>query len=190
VAFLVYGCIADRETSLGSKDMWKRYHAFFGAMFHDLPEVLTRDIISPVKGIDGGIIGGIVNEIEKEWFKKTFEPILPKRLYHELSFFALEEFKMKKWPPNNWPTYLQDLDKGRVGTRHPGPVVESCDKFAGFMEAFFSVSFGISSPNLLSALFPNKEGLEKRKELNSRVPQFRGLYEEYTKIIQKKGITG
>lgn len=186
VAFLAYGCITDSETELGSKDMWKRYHAFFGAMFHDLPEVLTRDIISPVKGIEGGIIGDIVSVIEEEWFTKTFEPILPKRLYYELRFFALEEFQQKKWPPDNWPTYLQSLDEGRVDTDHPGPVIESCDKFAAFMEAFFSFSFGIKSKNLHSALRPNKQGLKKRSELNKNVPAFRALYKEYTQLLREQ----
>ncbi|MGZ7169402.1 MAG: HD domain-containing protein [Halobacteriota archaeon] len=27
----------------------RRFHNFFGGLFHDLPEALTRDIISPVK---------------------------------------------------------------------------------------------------------------------------------------------
>jgi putative hydrolase of HD superfamily len=166
--------------------MWERYHAFFGAVFHDLPEVLTRDIISPVKAIDGGAIGEIVCEIEREWFEKTFRPMLPKRLYHELRFLALDEFQTKKWPPSEWPPYLPHLDKNRSESIHPGPLVEACDKFAGFMEAYYSFTFGVTSPNLRAAIYPSEETLKKRNKMNAEIYDFGLLYKHFTERLDNE----
>ena len=184
VGYLAYACVAKEQTQLNSAEMWERYHAFFGALFHDLPEVLTRDIISPVKAIDGGAIGDIVSEIEREWFEKTFRPMLPKRLYHELRFLALDEFKPKNWPPMDWPSYLPHLDEHRHGTRHPGPVIEACDKFAGFMEAYYSFTFGVTSPNLRVAIYPSPDVRAKRDKMNLEVYNFGELYDYFTNDIK------
>ncbi len=183
VGYLAYACMAKGRADVNSPEMWTRYHAFFGAVFHDLPEVLTRDIISPVKAIDGGAIGEIVSEIEQEWFERTFRPMLPKRLYHELRFLALDEFAQKKWPPTDWPTYLQHLDKNRDGAIHPGHVVEACDKFAGFMEAYYSFTFGVTSPNIRVAIYPSKEVQAKRDKMNAEAYDFGKLYETFTKAL-------
>jgi len=181
VAYLAYAAMAKDAVEFNSINSWERYHVFFGAIFHDLPEVLTRDVISPVKSIDGGIIGDIVNEIEREWFKKTFSPMLPKRLYYELNFLALDEFKEKVWPPKEWPSYLPLLDVGRENSKHHGSVIEACDKFAGFMEAYYSFTFGVTSPNLRVAIDPPEVVLSRRKELNAVVPELEGLYDYFTK---------
>lgn len=181
VAYLTYACIAGAgPADVDSEDMWKRYQAFFGAMFHDLPEVLTRDVISPVKAIDHGTIGDIVREIEREWFAKIFDPLLPKRLYYELRFFALEEFASKSWPLEEWPQYLQHIDANREGTEHLGPVIEACDEFAAFMEAYYSWSFGVRSDNLHAALYPSAASKARRDDMNANAYDFSVLYELFT----------
>lgn len=184
VGYLTYACIAaDGPAAVDSPDMWKRYQGFFGAVFHDLPEVLTRDVISPVKDIDEGAVGEIVGEIEREWFVKIFDPLLPKRLYFELRFFALDEFESKTWPSAEWPSYLQSLDQNRDGASHPGPIIEACDKFAAFMEAYYSWSFGVRSENLRTALYPSETGQQKRDAMNANAFDFSGLYSHFTGLL-------
>jgi len=109
--------------------------------------------------------------------------MLPKRLYYELRFLALDEFEPKDWPPVEWPSYLPHLDKGRNGTKHPGPVIEACDKFAGFMEAYYSFTFGVTSPNLRSAIYPSTEGRAKRDKMNAEVYDFGELYDYFTGLL-------
>jgi putative hydrolase of HD superfamily len=52
---------------------------FYGALFHDLPEALTRDIISPVKGIDNSL-KELISDIEQELIENMIYPILPKKM--------------------------------------------------------------------------------------------------------------
>lgn len=165
VGYLSYLQLAREETAYDSIDMWQRYHAFFGALFHDLPEVLTRDIISPTKtGVPG--LDDVIAEIEGKWFEDMFMPMLPKRLYHELRFFAIGEFDEKKWPPADWPSYLEETNPSRTHTLHPGGIIKACDKFAGFMEAYYSCSFGVFSNDLFDAIEP--ENTSPRAELNKK----------------------
>lgn len=150
VAYLSYACIADSNGSHDGPHGWRRYHAFFGGLFHDLPEVFTRDVVSPVK--HGAKIDGILKKVERSWFQRRLEPMLPDWLYHELSFFALDEFSDKTWPPSDWPDHLECHDSARKGTAHPGSIIEVCDEFVGFMEAFKSIQFGVSSDELEAAV--------------------------------------
>lgn len=179
VGYLTYGCIADGTVECQTREMWHRYQGFFGAVFHDLSEVLTRDIISPVKDMDDGVIGQIVKEIERDWFEKLFEPMLPKRLYNELRFFALEEFKQRTWPPTDWPMYLQNQDSNRDGVEHPGPVIHACDKFAAFMEAYYSISFGVHSSSLWGAVSWSDEAIARRRGYDPKAQVLEPLYESF-----------
>lgn len=52
---------------------------FYCALFHDLPESLTRDIISPVKyGIDG--LHDIINDYEMKLINERILPFVPEGL--------------------------------------------------------------------------------------------------------------
>jgi putative hydrolase of HD superfamily len=189
VAYLSYACTLDTPSGDERKDYWRRYHACFGALFHDLPEVLTRDVIYPVK--HGAKIEGILQRIERSQFEKTIAPLLPEDLYRELSFFALEEFKDKNWPATGWPEPLTPQDEGRAKTKHPGRIIEACDKFAAFMEAYYSISYGIRSDDLMGAVFPKDARAAKRRQNMNKAYPFGGLYDAYTtELATKHGIQG
>ncbi|MPP95946.1 HD domain-containing protein [Campylobacter jejuni] len=58
---------------------------FYCALFHDLPESLTRDIISPVKyGIDG--LHDIINDYEMKLINERILPFVPEGLRAEFSY--------------------------------------------------------------------------------------------------------
>ena len=46
------------------------YNNFFSSLFHDLPEILTKDIISPVKSSVEGL-EDIIKEFEKKQVENT-----------------------------------------------------------------------------------------------------------------------
>lgn len=188
VAYLAYACALDTPTGDDRKDYWRRYHACFGALFHDLPEVLTRDVIAPVKR--RAQIDDVLKRIEEKQFNERIVPLLPERMHREIAYFAMDEFKDKPWPPEGWPAYLDKQDADRDKAPYPGKVIEACDKFAAFMEAFYSLSYGIRSDSLTGAVFPgDKESVAERKRLNKGY-SFEALYDEcIAELETKHGIT-
>lgn len=70
------------------------YNNFFAGLFHDLPEVLTRDIVSPVKrSVEG--LEELIKEIEKEQFAERIMPLLPRQWHKEVLYFLEDEFQSK-----------------------------------------------------------------------------------------------
>ena len=58
---------------------------FYCALFHDLPESLTRDIISPVKyGIDG--LNEIISDYEMRLIEDKILPYIPQSFRDEFSY--------------------------------------------------------------------------------------------------------
>ena len=67
---------------------------FYGGLFHDLPEVLTRDIVSPVKrSVEG--LDDIIKEIENDALEQKIFPLLPSSWQDKLHYYMQEEFKSK-----------------------------------------------------------------------------------------------
>jgi putative hydrolase of HD superfamily len=64
---------------------------FFAALFHDLPEALSRDIISPIKKKDPAIETLIANE-EKKLFEKRIISLLPVELHPEFRLITGQLF--------------------------------------------------------------------------------------------------
>lgn len=188
VAYLAYAAALDTAEGDAMKDYWRQYHACFGALFHDLPEVLTRDVIAPVKR--DAKIDEVLKGIEKKQFEDKIIPLLPERMHREIAFFALDEFDDKPWRSTVQPPCPGPQDKDREGSPHPGKLIESCDKFAAFMEACYSLNFGVRSDSLMGAVFPkDDDAVASRKELNKGY-RFEELYDECTaELASKHGIT-
>jgi len=102
----------------------KIYKDYFTALFHDLPEVLTKDVISPIKrSIDG--LDELLSGYEKEMVSSVLMPLLPKDWHDE--FISL----------------IDDPFGGPGGT-----AIKVCDLLAAYMEAHVSECYGISSRSL------------------------------------------
>jgi putative hydrolase of HD superfamily len=146
VAILSYLC----SLELGACDK-RVVNNYFGGLFHDLPEVLTRDIISPVKtSVEG--IDELIKEIESIQVEERIFPLLPSSWHKEIKYFIENEFKSKivedgkvvivsssdineKFNSDNY----QPLD---------GEIIRACDHLAAFIEAYLSISHGITSHNI------------------------------------------
>lgn len=65
----------------------RSYNNFFGGLFHDLAEVLTRDIINPVKrSVDG--LRDMIIEYEKEEMERIVYPLLSDDLKKDIRLFT------------------------------------------------------------------------------------------------------
>lgn len=131
----------------------RKYNNFFGGLFHDLPEVLTRDIISPVKksveGLDELIKIYEINALQEHIF-----PLIPPSWKKELEYFTQDEFANKICLKGD--SVVTDIsDEEMAGSYNSndwnpmdGKIIEACDKLAAFIEASQSIRLGIRSPAL------------------------------------------
>lgn len=133
---------------------------FFAGLFHDVPEALTRDIVSPIKkSIEG--LGEILNEIENEQMHKVVYPMLPEEWHHEIEYFTVNEFSSKI--EKNGNTVITTSDeinrKYNADEYNPldGQIIRGCDHLSAFIEAFMSLSYGVSSEPMVSGYSELKE---------------------------------
>lgn len=146
VAVLSYLC----SVELGSCDR-RVYNDFYGGLFHDLPEVLTRDIISPVKDSVAGL-DEIIKDIEAQQVEERILPLLPAAWHKEIRYFIEDEFTSKIMKEGQ-PVHCSSAEiSDRYNTDEFSPIdgemVRVCDKLAAFIEASLSISYGIRSPHL------------------------------------------
>lgn len=130
-------------------------HAVVGTvlagLFHDLPEVLTRDIISPIKGAVAGLdvfLKRYERDMMEEKIYRRME--LPAGCVSDLRCFTEDEFSDRvRHSEGIVSAYSSEIPLG--GWPVLGSVVEACDKFAAFVEASLSIRYGISTPQLQTA---------------------------------------
>lgn len=142
---------------------------FFTALFHDLPEALTRDIISPVKySVDE--LSEIIAEYEVAKIEDDILPNIPINIQEEFSYILgiskgiKEEFANKVKVDGNI-TEVDDINKYNLDKYEAidGLALKQCDKLSAFVEASLSISHGIKSKELISG---KKEILKGLKEIN------------------------
>ncbi len=148
----------------------RRVLNFFTGLFHDLPEVTTRDIIRPVKEKAG--IGEILKEYEREQVERVILPLLPEPVREEFSYIlgfvedrSVDEFS-NRIRKNGKVIKLEAIGKEHNEDRFDpvdGELVKICDTIGAYIEAVSSISHGIRSRHL-------EEG---RKEMRRNL---RGVY--------------
>jgi putative hydrolase of HD superfamily len=123
-------------------------------LFHDLSEVLTRDIISPVKNSVEGL-DDLIRRYERQAMEEKIYPLLPDSWAREIGYFTEDEFRNKIWPEKaDSPTVLDgtDIDASYNSPEwNPidGRIIEACDKLSAYIEASLSIRLGISSSALV-----------------------------------------
>ena len=131
---------------------------FFGGLFHDLPEVLTRDIISPVKASVEGL-DDMIRLYEHGAMEERIRPLLPAAWYEELRWYTEDEFANKTRRPegdvlepveHHGGDIPPELNEDRFDPID-GHLIEVCDKLAAYMEAAVSIRTGIHPPELEDA---------------------------------------
>jgi putative hydrolases of HD superfamily len=141
---------------------------FFTALFHDLPEALTRDIITPVKYcVDE--LSDIIAEYEIEKIQDDILPNIPEVLHEEFSYIlglydGIKEEFTNKIKLNGKIEVVDDVSKYNTDKYEAidGLALKQCDKLSAFVEASLSISHGIKSKELLNG---KKEILKGLKEV-------------------------
>lgn len=144
----------------------RKYNNFFAGLFHDMPEVLTRDIISPVKNsVDG--LGDLIKSIEEMQMEKVLLPLLPGNWQQEIRYFTENEFadkiKMDGRIMQVSTEKISQLYNDAGFSPVDGGIIEFSDKFAAYLEAYLSIKHGISSQNLLDGHSSLYEKFSKTK---------------------------
>ena len=138
---------------------------FFTALFHDLPEALTRDIITPVKYcVDE--LSEIIAEYEIEKIQESILPNIPEILHDEFSYILglydgiKEEFQNKIYEDKI--QIVEDVSKYNSNKYNAidGLALKQCDKLSAFVEASLSISHGIKSKELISGKKEILKGLK------------------------------
>ena len=142
---------------------------FFTALFHDLPEALTRDIISPVKySVDE--LSDIIAEYEVAKIEDDILPNIPESIQQEFSYIlgiynGIKEEFANKVKIDGKITEVEDINKYNLDKYEgiDGLALKQCDKLSAFVEASLSISHGIKSKELISG---KKEILKGLKEIS------------------------
>lgn len=142
----------------------RRQNNFFCGLFHDLPELLTRDIISPVKKSVENLDGFIKEYEAAELERRVLGPLRDEgygriawRLGYFLGLDTGSEFHesivvdgaVKRLDFDQLQNhYNQDAFDPKDGT-----MLKACDTMAAFIEAYTAVRNGISVDELHQALW-------------------------------------
>jgi putative hydrolase of HD superfamily len=127
---------------------------YFNGLFHDLPEVLTRDIISPVKkSIEG--LSDLIREYEREQMDREVYGLIPAEWHDEMRTFTENEFRSVITRDGEAVTMRSDeitahYNEDRYNPRD-GEFVEAADHLAAYIEAYMALKNGLTSPELVDA---------------------------------------
>ena len=132
---------------------------FFSALFHDLPESVTRDIISPVKQATDEL-PNIVKKIEDEIVSKELVPLMEDFFRDEIIYYTSDEFSDRILDAQNKVRQVSWEDMNNFYNEDElnpvdGRLVRICDHLSALIEADISIKHGITSAHLTSG----REGL-------------------------------
>lgn len=179
VAILGYFCAAE----LGACDE-RIVNDFLCGLFHDLPEVLTRDIISPVKtSVEG--LDDLIKDIEKRQVAEKLLPLLPWGWHEEIIYFTQNEFT-NRIMLDGVPTEVSEEElngkynvDGHGYKAVDGRMLKGCDHLAAFVEADLSTEYGITSKHLLNGMADLRE---KYKNKTIAGINFGAVYDEFPEL--------
>ncbi|MEQ8199809.1 MAG: HD domain-containing protein [Syntrophomonadaceae bacterium] len=128
------------------------YNNFMAGLWHDLPEILTRDIVSPVKrSVEG--LEDIIKDIERNLFMEEILPLLPRQWHQEILYFIEDEFSSRIMVDGKSRIVTSEIisQKHDTDTDDPldGELVRAADQLAAYIEASISIAFGLQAPELV-----------------------------------------
>jgi putative hydrolase of HD superfamily len=135
----------------------RRANNYFAGLFHDLPEVLTKDVISPVKRAATGV-DRFVKEFERdEMQRRIYRPkLIPEAWQPEMQMFTEDEFVSKVTVEGKVQKTTSEAITASYNRDLYNPVdgelVKAADDLAAFMEAYLALQNGISNAQLRTAV--------------------------------------
>ncbi|HEY3277838.1 MAG TPA: HD domain-containing protein [Syntrophorhabdaceae bacterium] len=152
---------------------------YFTGLFHDLPEVLTRDIISPVKRSIGGL-EELIKGYEREQMELEVYNLIPDAWHEEMSMFTDDEFISRVTLEGQVRQIVSEeicarYNKDEYNPRD-GTIVKAADDLAAFVEVYTSMENGITSKYLQDA---KKRFLEDYRDKTIAGIHFGELYADF-----------
>ncbi|MCX7883368.1 MAG: HD domain-containing protein [Brevinematales bacterium] len=145
VAMLAYLVSLERGMDISQQAI----HHFWLGLFHDIPEVLTRDIISPVKqSVEE--LEKLIKEIEKEELQQKVSSLFQKKnriIGNDFLWYIETEFSNIPYKGSPFPL--------------SGEMVKHCDLYAAYVEASLSLAHGVTSRPLTQARHRIEEKLSQ-----------------------------
>jgi len=140
------------------------HNNFFAGLFHDLPELLTRDIISPVKR-SVAEIGDLIRKYEEHEIQHRVLGLLKEGGYAHIAY-RLHYFLGLEFGSEFVPTVVQG-GRARCVQREElmrswnasefdpkdGELLKVCDSLAAFIEAYTAMRNGITTDQLSQAVW-------------------------------------
>ncbi|NQT28133.1 MAG: HD domain-containing protein [Candidatus Omnitrophica bacterium] len=142
VAMLVY--LFSLETGIDNK---RSINNYFTGLFHDLPEVLTRDVINPVKRSVQGL-GDLIKEYERSEMEAKIYKLIPETWHQDMHMFTESEF-----------TNIIALNGA---LERDGELIKGIDQLAAFIEAYLSLRNGVESEALEKAMSSLREEYQSK----------------------------
>lgn len=131
-----------------------RINHFLGGIFHDLPEILTRDIISPIKRSVKGL-DRLIKDIEEEAVAKRILAIVPLNIAEDIKYFTQDEFANRyviehfTHKAKSGEELMSEFNSNEYNAIY-GEFLKLFDYLSAYLEAKISISHGISSDDLSS----------------------------------------
>ena len=148
VAILAYLCSCETNACAA-----RITNNFIGGLFHDIPEVLTRDIVSPVKNSVKGL-DEIIKGIEQEQMQSILYPLIPDDWQKEIEYYTNDEFSNKIMLNDKAIIVsFEDMDKKYNSAEFKpvdGELIRGCDHLAACIETYFTHIYGITTNALQS----------------------------------------
>jgi putative hydrolase of HD superfamily len=144
VAMISYLCSSELEACRK-----RTCNNFWAALYHDLPEMLTRDIVSPIKSSVEGL-QDIIKEYEKIQVEEKLLPLLPPSWHEEIRYFIEDEFENKIKQEGK---IIKGISSEEINHKYnedsfspiDGNILKVCDHLAAFIETSLSIKHGIKS---------------------------------------------
>ena len=159
------------------------YNNFFGGLFHDLPEAVTRDILSPVKK-SSPEFDRLISSIEQDLTEKEIYPLVEKEWVDELKYFTEDEFanKIRKGKKNKKLSVDEISEQYNQDVHSPidGELIRTADRLAAFLEAWNSCICGIKSEELTQAM--NNISSEYKDKTIGGIP-IKNLYSSFKLVF-------
>jgi putative hydrolase of HD superfamily len=139
---------------LPARSARRRINAFYAALFHDLPEVLTRDVVSPIKREAPGVEALLRTE-EARLMSETLLPLVPESWHHVLRDYTTDEFacRIRRDGVRTLlasETVPEEYDDDAFDPID-GSLIKAMDELAALTEAAQSLALGVRAPALIDA---------------------------------------
>lgn len=147
VAILSYFCTIDIDGC--DKRVVNNY---FAGLLHDLPEVLTRDIVSPIKrSVEG--LEELIKELECAQLEERVFPLIPSAWVTEIKYFIEDEFNSRIVEDGK----IKNVSSDKINEKYnedrfspiDGEIIRGCDHLSALIETYLSISHGITSKHLI-----------------------------------------